>query len=103
MAKVVKKSNYRLRVEPSVHAGWLRRKTAEEIAKEEKDLCVEMEEQIRRHVDNIGRIEVEYDEETVCSHCGYEWDVDENGVPSCCKEAINEYEASQKQQQPAAP
>lgn len=42
----------------------------------EKDMelrCEEMAKEIRRHVDNVFHAYVEFDQEEVCEHCGYEW------------------------------
>jgi len=54
--------------------------------------CLEIEYEIKRHVDGVGGVEIEYDEREVCSYCGYDWDVDEEtGEPFCCQGAIDEY------------
>jgi len=34
----------------------------------------------------------------VCSHCGYDWEVDDEGYPCCCQKAIEEFEASKEVQ-----
>lgn len=38
-----------------------------------RDRCRDIEEQVRRHVDEVGRVDIECDREEVCSHCGGEW------------------------------
>lgn len=61
-----------------------------------------MEEQIKRHVDNVGYISVQYDTYEVCSHCNLTWEVSEDnrdpdfpkGCPVCCDKAIDEWEAA---------
>ena len=32
--------------------------------------------------------------EDQCSHCGYTWELDDEGVPVCCDKAITEHEAA---------
>lgn len=36
-----------------------------------------------------------------CSHCGYEWEVDDAGVPVCCQKAIDEHESAKNVALPA--
>lgn len=107
MAKIIRKSNFRVVVEPKglgdyggirVSDSFFGRST-EEIEKEYLQRCNEIEEEIKRHVDNVGYISVEYDTEERCSHCGYRWEVSEDdndsdfpkGTPMCCQKAIDEY------------
>jgi len=47
-------------------------------------------DQVDRHCDGEGRAEVKFDVEYTCSHCGYGWEEDEDGVPVCCDEAQRE-------------
>ncbi len=51
----------------------------------------ELAEQVDRHCDGQGKATVEYDTEYTCSHCGYNWEVDFNGLPVCCDEAQKEF------------
>jgi len=51
-----------------------------------RELCDEMVEQIKRHVDGVGSVEIVCDE--VCSHCGSRWEDN----PECCNAAIEESE-----------
>ncbi len=95
--KLVKKSNYRIVVEPKTHIFGI--ELSEETQK--KDLR-DMEEQIKRHVDNIGYISVQCDTDEVCSHCNLTWEVSEDnsdpdfpkGCPVCCNKAIDEWKAA---------
>ena len=52
--------------------------------------------QVDRHCDGEGKARVEFDIEYSCSHCGYDWDEDENGMPQCCEEAQKEFEGPAK-------
>jgi len=92
--KLTKKDNYRIVVEPRKRIFGI--ELSEETQK--SDLRI-MEEQINRHVDNIGYMEVLYDTHHFCSHCNFEWEVsqDDNdpdfpkGTPLCCQKAIDEF------------
>ena len=54
----------------------------------------DVRESIKRHVDNVGDIDVEYD--LVCTFCGGHWEVEKSdgdpdcpkGMPLCCEKAI---------------
>jgi len=50
--------------------------------------CQDIAQAIKRHVDCVEYINVEWDVEIVCSHCGEEWEDD----PVCCNEAVDERE-----------
>jgi hypothetical protein len=41
-------------------------------------------------------LSVEREYKDICSHCEYEWDADENGMPLCCDEAQKEWEEEQR-------
>lgn len=51
-------------------------------------------EEVKRHVsyhENYSGVSFRYDNlRDVCSHCGYDWELDENGLPACCQKAIDE-------------
>lgn len=52
-----------------------------------EDRCDELIADMKRHVDNIGSVHIEYDQEEVCEHCGSSWTEDNslyNG--GCCEE-----------------
>ena len=69
----------------------------ERIEKDYMRRCDDIADQIKRHVDEVDSVEVNYDVEHTCSHCKYEWEVDENGTPICCDEAIAEHEKSKQE------
>ena len=100
--KVVKKSNYRIVVEPVTHVFGI--ELSEETQR--RDLK-EMQEQIKRHVDNIRDINIEYDIDETCSYCGLTWELSEDeddkdfpkGCTVCCQEAIDEWKGSLNKQQ----
>lgn len=87
MSKIIKRSNYRVVVEPITHVYGIA--LSEDTVKGD---CREMAEQIKRHCDSVGRVDVEFDSDEVCSHCGYGWELDEEtGEPVCCNKAIDEF------------
>jgi hypothetical protein len=101
MSKVIKKSNFRVVVEPkrlgdygSVRTSDSFLRKPDQIEKDYQRRCDEIAEQIKRHVDNVDRVEVEYDEEFTCSHCNQEWEADGSGCPTCCEKAEQEFEAA---------
>ena len=82
--KIVQQLNHRVCVEP-----WVIGKYDANYAQRKAD---EMMAEIKRHVDNIGNIWVEVDTVISCSHCGYNWEVDEETKePLCCQKAIDEF------------
>lgn len=97
--KVQRKTNIRVEVYPRspgdfgfASIGGMSRSEQEELR-----LCEEIAQQIRRHVDELPSrgnrgVDVVYETETVCSHCGYSWEEDENG-PLCCSKAQEEWDA----------
>jgi hypothetical protein len=104
MAKIIHKSNFRVVVEPKRLGDYGNIKISDNALydeqraqKEYQRRCEEMVEQIKRHVDNVDRVEVDFDVEYTCSHCEQEWTTDEAGCPLCCEEAEQEYLAGKKQ------
>jgi hypothetical protein len=91
------KTNFRVVIEPrglgdfgsvSMSVGLLYGRTEEaqkRIAREEEERANEVMADVKRHVDNVGRAYVEFDQEHVCEHCGSAWtekSPDYNG--GCC-------------------
>lgn len=56
----------------------------------------EIVDQIKRHVDDVSSARVVWDSLFICSHCDYEWEENEDGLPMCCDEAEKEFEEKQK-------
>lgn len=84
-------SNYRVVVD--VAEPWmLGKKTDEEIHKYWMTAANDLQAQIKRHVDGIGGISIEYDQDHFCEHCYAVWSSDSdvfNG--GCCdKDMENE-------------
>lgn len=71
----------------------------EERARRYREMCEEIADSVRRHVDNTKYVSVECDKEEFCSHCGSNWDEckDDNdpeypkGIPLCCSRAMDEF------------
>ena len=105
--KMTIKENYRITIEPrnlgdygfAMMSDRLAYPDENKRAKEYEDRCNEIVSEIKRHVNNIGSICVEFDEKKVCSFCGYDWEVNDNpddsdwelGEPVCCKKAQEEW------------
>ena len=96
--KVVNHTNHRVVVEP--HAGY-----GKSSSQCEKEICKSIVADIERHVDEVHDVWIQYDTEVTCSHCGYEWEVQEEdgdielpiGIPLCCNEAQYEWEKEQRE------
>lgn len=101
--KITRKVNFRVVVEPRSLGDYgfiimsdnsFNRKD-EDIEKEYLNRCEGIKDEIKRHVDNVRSIAVDYDVEERCSFCGFEWEVDtETGEPRCCMSAVDEFNAN---------
>lgn len=45
----------------------------ERIAKLYRERCAEIVASIKRHADEVGRVDIEWDSSHVCGHCGRVW------------------------------
>ena len=86
--KITKRVNFRVEVFPSL---FLIKGDEERIMQRTKVLLGD----IKRHID-FDTAEVNWDTETTCSFCGYEWEEDENGCPVCCNKAVDEWAKSKE-------
>lgn len=83
--KTIKKSNFRVEVYP--------RTTVYGITfADEKDICKEIEDDIKRHVDNVGGVYIVSDNDPVCASCGSRWREDGDTYNGGCCEADQEAE-----------
>jgi len=97
--KKVKAENFRVVVEPRGLGDFGYVRTSDSFAypkqkdqeKEYRNRCDDIIEQIKRHVDNIRCVEMLFDSEYICEHCGCIWGEDENGEPVCCGKAQEEF------------
>ena len=99
MGKIVNKYDYRVIVWPRSlgNFGFVSMSDSMIEPDEEKrnkrylEICKEIEDNIKRHIDNVDNIVITHDVDELCEHCGYAWEVDSDGIPMCCDEAINEH------------
>ena len=82
--KLIKRENYRVVVNPFFY-NW-------ESESAMMAMCKSIKADIKRHVDYTGGVEIDCDSTEICSFCGYEWVVDEAGIPICCEKAVKEWE-----------
>ena len=54
--------------------------------------CKSIESEIKRHVDDIEHVSIEYDTREICEFCETEWETNFEGMPQCCVTAIDEWE-----------
>ena len=68
----------------------------EKYAKALESWAKEFEDFVRDHrsQDQIC-LDVIRDKAIVCEHCGYDWEVDDDGCPACCDKAVEEWESEQ--------
>lgn len=98
------KDNFRVTVEPrsmtdfgGISTGrWMFYSNDEEGNKRwERDMqerCEEIAAEIKRHVDNVRSVWVEFDSSPICSHCGAHWTEDSNDYNGGCCDADQEAE-----------
>lgn len=92
----VKRSNWRVVIEPRRLGdyGWVRTSdrfggiSDAQIESEYADRCASIKADVERHVDSVGSVYVDHDEEKVCPHCGHEWAPDDSGVNQCCNKEM---------------
>ncbi len=105
--KTVIKSNFRVVVEPKRLGDYGCVRVSDSFGGKSKrqievgyiNRCYEIVDQIKRHVDNFGSIDIQSDEEYICSYCECDWSVSEDdsdpkypkGTPLCCEEARAEF------------
>jgi|GEM_PF-1902643 len=88
--KKTKRFNYRVVVEPAIYPFFS--DTEQHI----KAICERIKEEIKRHVDNVSNVYINWDTQAYCEHCGHGWEEDENGCPLCCDKAQEEWEAQKE-------
>lgn len=70
-------------------------KSVDDYAKQAESLAREFNDFVRDHRSmDWATLSVEREYEDQCEHCGYIWELDSDGVPTCCDKAINEHELS---------
>ena len=85
--KLTNRTNFRVVVYPVTRVYGL-------VVAKEEERCVEIVEQIKRHVDHAESVEIVHDEEPVCSHCGRNWTEDSDTYNGgCCAEDQNAHDA----------
>ena len=105
--KIIRKSNFRVVVEPRRLGDYGAIRTSDTFCRTEEQVeidyiqrCNEIVDDIKRHVDNIGNVSIEHDTDSICSHCNLTWEISETdsdpnfqkGCPMCCNKAIEEWE-----------
>lgn len=93
------KLNFRVIVEPRglgdlggahVPVSWLY-KTPEAEEKAWRSVCQEIVDGIKRHVNDVGSVSIDFDIEETCEHCGLPWKLDNKGMNGCCDQEIEEW------------
>jgi hypothetical protein len=84
-----KEVNHRVEVFP-FEPWFMGSKDPEERATAYHDACKNIRRNIERHVDDVRQTYIESD--TVCFYCDSPEQLDENGRPICCEDAIRDYD-----------
>ncbi len=93
--------NYRVVIEPN-YSLYLRDEEREEDARR---TCESIIEDIKRHVDDVDSVELDYEENEICEFCKEEWEVYDRdfpvdgiqkGLPACCEKAQQEFKTNLK-------
>jgi len=67
-----------------------------------EDAAEDLEELLKEHdAFSKHRVTLEREEFDVCSFCGCDWEVDEEGTPVCCEKAVAEHEAEEERKRKA--
>lgn len=88
--KTINRENYRVEVYPFL--GHWRTETDHNGIMQ---VLAKIQSSIQRHVDDIDGTWSGWDTTYICSFCGREWEVDVDGCPVCCDEAVAEWENEQ--------
>lgn len=54
------------------------------IAREYQSRCEEIAKEIKRHVDCVDSVSIEFDQQHVCEHCGWAWSEDSDTYNGGC-------------------
>lgn len=98
MSKKTRLENFRVVVEPTV--SWYTRQTMfsdpEGYAKTVRRDCEAIADQIKRHVDDVYSVGVDFDKVDCCEHCGYPWTEDSPHYNGGCCQADQDAEDARK-------
>lgn len=96
-------SNWRVVIEPRRLGdyGYVRTsdsflRTEEDIAKDYRERCEGIADDVKRHVDNVAYVGVESDTESLCPYCRGAWMPEEHGFNGCCDEEVTLWKAAHK-------
>ena len=90
--KKQRQTNFHVDIEPD-RMTWSR--DEERIDSANREACRGIAEQVKRHIDNIGSVQVLWDVEVTCSFCGSRWteDSDTFNGGCCCQDAESDPDA----------
>ncbi|MFE6931804.1 hypothetical protein ACFVDT_07205 [Streptomyces sp. NPDC057699] len=113
--KKTTREDYRIVITPRRlgDLGWMSisdRMASSDIERDTRERCEAIVKQVKRHVDNVGSVEMQFSEVHTCSYCCLTWEEltaaeatnpsyqqDEHsieGEPVCCDKAIDEFRAA---------
>lgn len=93
MCKITIKS-FKIIIEPEVSPGLFKKRSEEDMANEQHEICKQILADVKRHVDNAESARIERVELEVCNYCAREWEVDKDNYPTCCQQAVRNHELS---------
>lgn len=77
MPRALNVTAYYVRVDPS---NWGRDSDIQQTRR----TCEDIAQSVKRHVDDIGSVSVEYETESVCEFCGADWTEESATFNGCC-------------------
>lgn len=54
--------------------------------------CEEIVDDIKRHADGVGSVDIDFDQYDICEHCKEAWTADSGECNGCCDKEISEWE-----------
>jgi hypothetical protein len=100
MGKVVRNINYRVVVDPR-HPAWYDFCRGDaDYERHFKKTCENIVEQIKRHVDDVGFIEIKHDVVATCEYCERPWTEDDPNYNQCCGRDEEDYFKAHPEEDP---
>lgn len=84
--------DYHIRVEVDDPGSWTNEKDPEKLHERWQSSLASVARDIKRHVDDVINIQPYWNVRKVCVYCESTWELDDDGHPVCCNEAVEDFE-----------
>lgn len=88
MPKVTKKENYRIEIEPDLRHHRYLNWEEDYIRKDTEKICSHLEYEVRRHCEDVLRVDTVWDTVSYCEFCGADWTEDGDCNGGCCNKDV---------------